>query len=153
MQSSRCPMKKALLVLLQLGMVASLVSGCAVNRATAHVEPTTRLSEIKTVHVKKFADDNADTNVLIVNKLRTKGVSATTGSDAPQTKVDAVVTYVEKWMWDITMYMLELTVVIRDPKDDYPLATGNSYHTSLTRKSPQEMVSEVIDNIYKEQGQ
>jgi hypothetical protein len=40
-------------------------------------------------------------------------------------------------------------VTIRDPKTDFPLATGNSFHTSLTRLSPKEMVSEVIDNIYK----
>lgn len=149
-------MKRTLLVLLQLAMVASLVTGCAVNRATAHVEPTTRLSELKTMHVKKYSGDNANTDVLIADRLRAKGVTATTGADAPTGKVDAVVTYVEKWMWDITMYMLELTVVIRDPKDDFPLATGNSFHTSLTRKSPQEMVNEVIDNIYKdkkEQGQ
>jgi hypothetical protein len=42
--------------------------------------------------------------------------------------------------------------VIRDPQSDFPLATGNSYHTSLTRKSPKEMVDEVIGNIYKEQN-
>ena len=30
------------------------------------------------------------------------------------------------------------------------LATGNSYHTSLTRKSPKEMVDEVVDNILKQ---
>ncbi|WP_346287730.1 hypothetical protein [Zoogloea sp.] len=69
----------------------------------------------------------------------------------PPPGVDGIVTYVEKWMWDITMYMLELTVVIRDPQSDFPLATGNSYHTSLTRKSPREMVDEVIGNIYKGQ--
>jgi hypothetical protein len=60
------------------------------------------------------------------------------------------VDYVEKWMWDITMYMIELTVTIRDPKTDFPLASGNSYHTSLTRLSPQEMANEVVDNIYKD---
>ena len=48
------------------------------------------------------------------------------------------------------MYMLELTVTMREPKTDYPLATGNSYHTSLTRKSPAEMVDEVINNIMNE---
>jgi hypothetical protein len=47
------------------------------------------------------------------------------------------------------MYMLELTVVMRDPATDFPLATGNSLHTSLTRKSPKEMVEEVTTNIYK----
>lgn len=134
-----------------LSLVATLGTGCAVNRATAHVDPTADLSALKTMHVKKFADDNANTDTLIADKLRSKGVRVTTEADKPSGKPDAVVTYVEKWMWDITMYMLELTVVIRDPSNDFPLASGNSLHTSLTRKSPSEMVNEVIDNIYKGQ--
>ena len=64
---------------------------------------------------------------LIADKLRSKGVTVTTGVDPAPSNVDAVVTYVDKWMWDITMYMLELTITIRDPKSDFPLATGNSY--------------------------
>lgn len=63
--------------------------------------------------------------------------------------VDAIATYVDKWMWDLTMYMIELTIVVRDPASDFPLATGNSLHTSLTRKSPKEMVDEVTSNIFK----
>jgi hypothetical protein len=50
-------------------------------------------------------------------------------------------------MWDITMYMIELTIDFRDPKTSFPLATGTSMHTSLTRKSPEEMVEEVLTNI------
>jgi hypothetical protein len=61
-----------------------------------------------------------------------------------------LVTYQDKWIWDITMYVLELTITVRDPKTDYPLASGNSMHTSLTRKSPTEMVAEVIDSILKQ---
>ena len=146
-------MNKVLRLFLLLGMVATLVSGCAVNRATATVDPSTRLATLKTMHVQKFADDNADTDKLIADKLRSKGISVTTDSDPRPGKVDAVVTYVEKWMWDITMYMLELTVVIREPQTDFPLATGNSYHTSLSRLAPKEMVNEVIDNIYRGQEQ
>jgi hypothetical protein len=52
-------------------------------------------------------------------------------------------------MWDITLYLLELTVTFRDANTGYPLAVGNSYHTSLTRKSPEEMVDEVITNIFQ----
>ncbi len=48
------------------------------------------------------------------------------------------------------MYLLELTITIRDPQTDYPMATGNSLHSSLTRKSPKEMVEEVMGNIFKE---
>ena len=131
-----------------LGLVASLTTGCAVNRATSNVDPSTNLSALKTMYVKKNPNDDGN-NVLIADKLRSKGVIVTTGTEAPPSSIDAVVTYVDKWMWDITMYMIELTVTIRDPKTDFPLATGNSFHTSLTRLSPKEMANEVVDNIYK----
>ena len=58
-----------------------------------------------------------------------------------------MVTYVDKWMWDITMYLIELTITFRDPETRAAVGSGNSYHTSLTRLSPEEMVAEVIDNI------
>ena len=78
-----------------------------------------------------------------------EGYSATAGPELPQSsyKVDSVVTYVDRWMWDITLYLLELTVTFRDAANGFPLVVGNSYHTSLTRKSPEEMVDEVVTNI------
>ncbi len=132
-----------------LGAVAVLTSGCAVNRATGSVDPSANLSGLKTMYVKKIPEESRGVNVLIADKLASRGVAVTTGEGSPPGNVDAVVTYIDKWMWDITMYLLELTITIRDPKTDFPLATGNSFHTSLTRLSPKEMVNEVIDNIYK----
>ena len=141
-------MKRFLKLVVLLGLVATLTTGCAVNRATGSVDPSANLSSLKTMYVKKLPDDD-NTYTLIADKLRSKGVTVSTGSEAPPSNVDAVVTYIDKWMWDITMYMLELTITIRDPKTDFPLATGNSFQTSLTRLSPKEMVNEVVDNIYK----
>ena len=132
-----------------IALVVSLTTGCAVNKATGSVDPSTNLTGLKTMYIKKLPDDNGGTNMLIADKLRTKGVTVTTGTEAPPSNIDAVVTYMDKWMWDITMYMLQLTITIRDPKSDFPMATGNSLHTSLTRLSPTEMVNEVVENIYK----
>lgn len=143
-------MKRLFNLLIVLLLAAPLLSGCAVNRATARVEPNVDLHAMKTVHVVKLQDDGYDVNELIATKLRSMGYTVTTSKET-RTDVDAVVTYWDKWMWDITMYLLELTVTIRDPGSNFPLATGNSLHTSLTRKSPKEMVDEVVDNIYKEQ--
>ena len=128
---------------------ATLAGGCAVNRATATADPALRWDTLKTLHVKKLEADERGIQTLIADKLRTKGFSVTVDPQ-PNPQADAVVTYADRWQWDITMYMLELTVVIRDPKSDFPLASGNSFHTSLTRKSPQEMVDEVIENIVKQ---
>ena len=141
-------MKKFLKLATLLSLIAVITTGCAVNRATGSVDPSANLTSLKTMYVKKIPADDS-TYTLIADKLRSKGVIVTTGTDTAPGNVDAVVTYIDKWMWDITMYMLELTITIRDPKTDFPLATGNSFHTSLTRLSPKEMVNEVVDNIYK----
>lgn len=126
----------------------SAMTGCAVNHATASLTPGTDLTVIKTAYVVKHDKDKNNINEIIKTKLESKGYVVTTGPELPPPyKADMAVTYVDKWMWDITMYMLELTINFRDPKSNFPLATGNSLHTSLTRKSPTEMVDEVLNNI------
>ena len=144
-------MKKTALLLAALTTVAATTTGCAINRATATVDPSVNLGSLKAMHVAKQPKDDNGINVLIAEKLRSRGYNVTTGSEKPSA-VDAVVTYIDRWRWDITMYMLELTITIRDPANDYPLASGKSYHTSLTRMSPSEMVDEVLNNIFKEAG-
>lgn len=133
-------------------MCVMQLTGC-INVATSQVEPGVHLSALKTMYVKQIPEDKRGVNELIADKLRTKGVKVKTGVDDPTTPYDALVTYADKWMWDITMYMLELNIVIRDPKDQVPLASGRSKHGSLTRLSPQEMVDEVVDNIYNKNGE
>ena len=135
------------LVGLFVSVVLMLGTGCAVNRSDATVDPSADLGSIKTIFVTKASGDGRGVDVLIADRLKTMGYNVTTGM-SPPASVDAVVSYEDKWMWDITMYMLELTVILRDPRDDFPLASGNSYHTSLTRKSPKEMVDEVLSNIF-----
>lgn len=134
--------KSTFLVLVLLA--SAVLNGCAVNRATSSVDQTTDLSQLKTFYVKKYEEDERGTDVVIRAKLEDFGFSVQESS----TDVDAVVTYVDDWFWDITFYMLELTVTLRDPKTDFPLATGNSYHTSMTRKSQEGMVDEVLTNIF-----
>jgi hypothetical protein len=140
---------RLLKILLATLAIAAMTTGCAVNRATATVDPSTRFETIKSFHVKHLDKDEGDVDKLIAANLRARGYKVSTDKE-PAGPADAVVTYVDKWMWDITMYMLELTIHIRDPKTNFPLATGNSYHTSLTRKTPTEMVDEVLGNIMKE---
>jgi len=123
-------------------------TGCAVNRATANVMPDADLSKIKSVYVVKEPQDERGIDELIKKNLAKRGYQVDGGLEqTPPYKTDAVVTYIDKWMWDITMYMIELTVTVRNPSS-FPMATGNSLHTSLTRKSPEEMVDEVLTNIH-----
>ncbi|WP_242630983.1 hypothetical protein [Variovorax paradoxus] len=129
--------------------VSVFASGCAVNRATATADPSANLDKLRVVQVRKLEGEDGTIQKLIASNLRKRGYEVSEDAKPPE-KVDAVVTYVDKWMWDITMYLIELTVTVREPKSDFPLATGNSLHSSLTRLSPTEMVDEVVGNIFKE---
>ena len=130
-------------------LVLPLTSGCAVNRATATVTPGADPGSARTFFVVQPSADSRGVGKLVKDNLVKRGFSATAGAELPQpSTVDAVITYVDRWMWDITMYMVELTVTMRNPQNNFPIASGNSYHTSLSRKSPEEMVDEVLTNIF-----
>ncbi len=127
-----------------------VVQGCSINRATATLAPGADLSGIRNVYVVKEAGDDRNIDELMKAQLTKMGYTATNGPELTLPyKADAVLTYVDKWMWDITMYMLELTVHLRNPETNASLAVGNSMHTSLSRKSPEAMVEEVLGNIFK----
>jgi len=138
---------------LLLTVVAALsvlsAGGCAINRSSALADESLRCESIKTVHVTFRNGDDRGTQELIVEKFRAKGF-VVSADPASNPKADAVVTYKDQWIWDLTWYMLELTVTVREPGTDFPLASANAYHTSLTRKSPKEMVDEVVDSILKQ---
>ena len=121
-------------------------TGCAANKATATVDPKADLDKIKKMSVVLDDPGATETRLLIERKLSSMGYQVIQEKGQ---EVDALVTFKDRWAWDITTYMVELTIVIREPKTEFPLATGNSLHTSLTRKSPQEMVDEVLNNIFK----
>lgn len=130
-------------------MMAFLVSasGCA-NRATASLTPGADLSKIKSFYLIPGAEDE-DNYKLIQANLEKRGYAVTTGPEMlPPYKSDAVLTYIDKWMWDITPYMLELTITFRNPINNTPMAVGNSLHSSLSRKSAENMVDEVLTNIF-----
>jgi hypothetical protein len=136
---------------LALLMMASmpLVVACTGNPATASVDPTADLRAIRSMHVVKSADDRRHVDALIADELRRRGYAVTTG-DAADPKADALLNYQATWAWDITMFLAELTIVIRDPESDFPLASGNAIHGSYSRTSPAQMVAKVVDGILKQ---
>ena len=140
--------KKAMVFVLCLVALVSLY-GCAINRASASVSPGVEFTQLKKFYVVRLGPDNRGINRLIMNQLISMGYEVTTGpEDGAPNDVDAVVTYEHIWIRDITMYMLELDITFWNPQTNSLLAVGNSYHTSLSRKSPEEMVKEVLNNIF-----
>src|SRR5689334_9521008 len=110
-------MLRRIAVLVPLVVLLALSSGCAVNRATASLAADTEIGKIKSFYVVKVPSDERGIDKLISDNLQKRGFRVTGGAQPPKAPagVDAVVTYNDKWMWDMTMYMLELTIHLRDP--------------------------------------
>ena len=128
-----------------------LISGCASTFSSSFKIHEADITKLKSFYVIKHEDDDRNTNVLIKDKLVKMGYKASTGQRANvPNDVDAVITYRDHWFWDITMFMLWLKVHIRTPQDGFPMARGESFRTSFARKSPEEMVNEVLEQLFKE---
>ena len=138
------------MLILLIGGLSLFLSGCS-NHATATLSPGADLSVVKSFYVIHQPRDTHNLHHLIRDRIAKEGYTANAGPESERSshQVNSVVTYVDRWVWDITLYLLELTVTLRDADNNFPLAVGNSYHTSLTRKSPEEMVDEVMTNIFK----
>lgn len=130
---------------------AVLLSGC-INHTSVVTQPgaDSNITVKKRFHVQKQPEEGANINTLIADNLRGRGYQVTTSIDKV-TDTDVLVTYYDRWMWDMTMYLVDLTIYMRDPKDEHPWVVAKSYHSSLNRYSPEEMVSEIMFNIFAEQ--
>jgi len=144
-------MAKALRNFILYFFLAALVTGCA-SSLTVDKDPSIQLSTYDTFYIVHQPKDKRGVEKLIAAELTIMGKTATSGA-APEDPeaYDALVTYVDKWSWDITTYMLELKVELRDPRTNYVIANGHSHRTSLKRKSPEGMVKEVLTHMFSTQ--
>jgi hypothetical protein len=116
---------------------------------SATKDPSTDLGKLKAFYVVHLPADDRNIDKIIADQLNLMGYKATAGeSSSTPANVDAVVTYQDRWMWDITMYMIELNIQVRDPQTNFVLASGRSMRPSLERKSPPDMAQEVLQSIF-----
>jgi len=129
-------------------LLVMVMAGCATNKAS-HA-PDADLHKLKTFYVARLPADENGVEKLIAKRLNVLGYQCTSGdAQTPATPVDAVVTYQDRWMWDITMYMIKLDIQIHDGATGAILANGEVVRPSLQRKSPEGMVEETLGVIFK----
>jgi hypothetical protein len=139
-------MKRLLRIGLLLPML--ILTACATNSATK--APDADLSKLKTFYVVRLPEDTRGIEKLISARLVTMGHQSTSGdAPKPDAPVDAIVTYQDHWMWDITMYMIKLDIQIRDGTSGAVLAKGEVRRPSLQRKAAEGMVEETLGVIFK----
>ena len=136
--------------LTHIGMLlaALLLTACATSNS-AHA-PDADLHKLKTFYVARLPADERGIEKLISTRLNVMGYQCTSGdAQTPPSRVDAIVTYQDRWMWDITMYMIKLDIQLHDGATGAVLANGEVTRPSLQRKSPEGMVEETLGVVFK----
>lgn len=132
-------------------VLTTLTFGCATVKLESSFAPNVEKTTLQSFHVVRQPNDERGIEELIKSELMAMGFSASSSDDmSPPNPVDAVITYVDRWMWDITMYMIDLNIQLRDPATGFVMGSGFSHRTSMARKPPEEMVKEVLHEIFSE---
>jgi len=133
---------------LSLACLFLVLAGCA-NLQSSRV-PGADLGKIRSVYVAKLPADERGVDQMIVQRLTSMGYRASHGSSpTPPAPVDAIVTYEDRWMWDMSMYLLKLNIRVQDGATNQLLAAGESYRPSLERLPAEEVVEEVLVAIFQ----
>jgi len=143
-----------LISIVAFSVLACIFSSCS-HDSTRQISPSfsqSKMSQMRSFYVRKDADDDYHLAEDIVAELNLMGYSAISGSAQSSPKrVDGVITYKDRWMWDMTMYMLSLDVQLREPGSDMILANTKTVRTSLVRRSQENMVRETLTKLFKNQ--
>jgi hypothetical protein len=100
--------------------------------------------------VERHPQDGRDLASIIAGALRSRGVDAYSGTPEQRPEgVDILVTYQDRWMWDMRMYLLDLRIDVQDANSHALIAFGQSYQDSLAAlgKNQLDIVNRALDEI------
>jgi len=132
----------------------SLVVGCASGAARFAGElPGSRLSEMRRFYIERQPEDPRDIHLAIQQELRALGLEADAGEGPARGDYDAIVTYADRYIWDVTMFCLQLTIYVRDTRTGFVTATGWSWRPSMVRKTPQGHARLIFSELFGREPQ
>ena len=117
---------------------------------TSTLAPGANLQELGKTYVVRFDPDKRQLHTIIADQLSLLGYPATAGEEnSIPDNIDTLITYQDKWQWDMTNYMIQINIQFRDGKSKELIVSGESYRTSLARRSPEEMIKETLQEILR----
>ena len=126
-----------------------VLAGCTSGAARfAEPLPGSRLAEMRRFYVQHQPDDPREIHLAIREELRALGLQADAGEGRQTGDYDAVVSYVDRYVWDVSMYCIQLTIYIRDTRTGYITATGWSWRPSIVRKTPQGHARLILSELF-----
>lgn len=135
---------------LGLGLLVLLLAGCVGSTSGQLALPKEQV-RAGSYFVERHDKDDRDLATKIANAMQARGLQATAGTAAQRPpEVAYVVTYVDKWMWDMRMYLYDLRIDLRDGRDQSILGYGQSMQSSLKAmgKSHDDVINVALDQLF-----
>jgi hypothetical protein len=141
-----------ILTLVLLAASLAILTGCYVQYTNSRILPHTVISQDKTYFVVRHANDTRKIDLVIAEEMKAMGIHdvASGFEHEMPAATEVIVRYEDRWMWDMTNYLLMLKVQFRDASDNILIARGQSVRTSLVRKSVPDMVQETLVAIFND---
>lgn len=134
-----------------LGLALLLAAlGCMTDFQADPIPAERRVAETR-YFVERHEQDQRRLDVTIAAAFAKRGVAASSGTRSERPPdCDVLVTYEDRWQWDMTLYLLSMRIDLRDPKTNALLGTGNSMQTSLARKPAEEVIARIVGGFFGE---
>ena len=131
------------------GIALSLlfVSGCVTK---LDGQPLGKEAYQGTFYVERQPKDGRNLAQNIATQLRARGLSATNGeSGAAPENADYIVSYIDRWHWDMRMYLINLRIEARDKNTSRMVGYGDSHQTSLAAmgKTHDDVINRALDQM------
>lgn len=147
-------MKRSFPATILLAVALAILTGCYYQYTNSRMLPNTTINAGKGYYVVRHANDPRKIDLTVAEEMRAMGlhhVSSGLEGDMPA-GTDVVVFYEDRWMWDMTNYLIMLKVQFRDASSNLLIARGQSVRSSLVRKSVEGMVQETLVAIFNYQA-
>ena len=138
------------MVLLAPFVMALTLTGC-VGNTSGQLTLTRDQAQAATYYVQRHDRDTRDLASTIAKRMQVRGLVATSGAVASRpADVDYLVTYVDKWMWDMRMYLFDLRIDVRDARDESIVGFGESMQSSLKAmgKTHEDIVDQALNRLF-----
>jgi hypothetical protein len=124
---------------------AFLAASCAETKKATVINPAV-IKSARSAYVVKPDDSSRDVELFLKGAFSGRGVSAQTGSLAGKpASADVYVTFVDRWHWDMAMYLRTLDVSVVDNRSGKEVATAMYRNSALhgypdARKTSEELI-------------
>lgn len=135
---------------LMLFLTAFLLTACGTIKTPRPV--ASKLAPQSRIHVVKHANSSRDIDVYLKQAFLRRGYTVTAGlrEEMPST-ADYYVEYVDRWTWDIAMYLVSLEVSLHEQATRQVVGNGIYRNSFLhTFPNPERMADRVVGRILGE---